>query len=200
MPSNPLAFDNEEEAKQPFLSSLRLSGLLSFPPDSPTIKLTPLNVLIGPNGSGKSNLIEAIELLHATPVALAAAIREGGTAAEWKWKGEPVAEHSTVEVTVQGQKAIPDLRYRLSFAPSGQRLEVVDEVVEEIEKRYPTEPDVYFYYRYQQGRPAINVRQATTTTTPQAGTQTESQPFRSNGARGFRQLTRDSLVPDESVL
>ena len=64
-----------------FLRSLRLDGLLSFPPGSEAIPLTPLNVLIGPNGSGKSNLIEAIELLHATPTAFAAAIRDGAGAA-----------------------------------------------------------------------------------------------------------------------
>ena len=46
------------------IQTLRLSGLLSFAPDSAPLDL---NVLIGPNGSGKSNLIEAIELLgHAT--------------------------------------------------------------------------------------------------------------------------------------
>ena len=54
-----------------FLRSIKLSGFLSFPPDSASIDLRPLNVLIGPNGSGKSNLIEAIELLHAAPTALA---------------------------------------------------------------------------------------------------------------------------------
>ena len=48
-----------------FLKSIKLSGFLSFPPDSAAIDLTPLNVLIGPNGSGKSNFIEAIELLRA---------------------------------------------------------------------------------------------------------------------------------------
>jgi len=62
----------------PFLKSLRLDGLLSFPPGSEAIELQPLNVLIGPNGSGKSNLIEGIELLHATPTGFANAIREGG--------------------------------------------------------------------------------------------------------------------------
>ena len=59
----------------PFLQSIKLSGLLSFPPESEAIPLTALNVLIGPNASGKSNLIEAIELLHSegreqtTPIA-----------------------------------------------------------------------------------------------------------------------------------
>src|SRR5205814_3260392 len=117
-----------------FLKSIKLSGLLSFPPDSPEVPLTPLNVLIGPNASGKSNLLEAIELLHAAPTALAAAIREGGTAQEWLWKGAPAAKHAVVEVVVEGEKRIPDLRYRLSFVPSGIRMDVVDEVVEEAEK------------------------------------------------------------------
>jgi AAA15 family ATPase/GTPase len=49
------------------ISELRLDGLLSFAPGSPSFGLQSLNVLIGPNGSGKSNVIEAIELLKATP-------------------------------------------------------------------------------------------------------------------------------------
>ena len=49
------------------LETLRADGLLSFAPGAPEIALRPLNVIIGPNGSGKSNLIEAIELLRATP-------------------------------------------------------------------------------------------------------------------------------------
>ena len=60
------------------IASLRLSGLLSFAPDSPPFELRRLNVLIGPNGAGKSNLIEAIEVLAATPRDLAATIRDGG--------------------------------------------------------------------------------------------------------------------------
>ena len=69
------------------LETLRADGLLSFAPGSPEIPLRPLNVIIGPNGSGKSNLIEIIELLHATPTGLAAAIRDGGGVREWLWKG-----------------------------------------------------------------------------------------------------------------
>ncbi len=69
------------------LNSIHLQGFLSFAPDSEPIELTNLNVLIGPNGVGKSNLIEAIELLHALPTDLAAAIRVGGLPSEWIWKG-----------------------------------------------------------------------------------------------------------------
>ena len=60
------------------IQRLRLDSFLSFAPGSEAIELEPLNVLIGPNGAGKSNVIEAVELLHATPADLAAAIRDGG--------------------------------------------------------------------------------------------------------------------------
>ena len=60
------------------IRTLRLSGLLSFAPESRSLDLRNLNVLIGPNGSGKSNLIEALELLAAMPRDLSAAIRYGG--------------------------------------------------------------------------------------------------------------------------
>ena len=79
-----------------FLRSLKLTNFLSFGPDSKEIELTPLNVLIGPNASGKSNFVEAIELLHATPTNLAEAIRIGGTAEEWLWKGASPAQPATI--------------------------------------------------------------------------------------------------------
>ena len=60
------------------IQTLRLSGLLSFAPESTPLELRNLNVLIGPNGSGKSNLIEALELLAAMPRDLSATIRDGG--------------------------------------------------------------------------------------------------------------------------
>ena len=62
------------------IGKLRLDGLLSFAPGSETFELRDLNVLIGPNGSGKSNLIEALELLSATPRDFAATVRDGGGA------------------------------------------------------------------------------------------------------------------------
>lgn len=169
-----------------FLKSLRLDGLLSFPPGSEAVALTPLNVLIGPNASGKSNLLEAIELLHATPTAFAAAIRDGGGPREWLWKGDSANGSASIEALIHATQPVPDLRYRLTFTASGQRTEVTDEAIEEIEKRRATAPDVFFYYRFQQGRPAINVREVS------AGSAGER--------RTERHLERQSLVPDESVL
>ena len=164
-----------------FLNALRLDGLLSFPPGSEEIALTPLNVLIGPNGSGKSNLIEALELLHATPTAFATAIRDGGGVREWLWKGDSATGKATIEARIKGEPRFRDLRYRLGFTASGQRTEVTDEVIENLEKSRPTEPDVFFYYRYQAGHPVINVQGVT-------------------GGRTVRHLERESVAPDESVL
>ncbi len=164
-----------------FLQSIKLSGFLSFAPDNPGIDLTSLNVLIGPNGSGKSNFIEALEVLHATPTALAAFVREGGTAQEWLWKGKPEAKYSAVEAVIQGGQKMPDLRYSLSFAPASQRMEVLDEVIEEPVKRFANEKDVIFYYRFQRGHPVLNIRD-------------------DSGGFTRRRLKREDLVPDESVL
>lgn len=164
-----------------FLTSLRLDGLLSFAPDSEAIPLTPLNVLIGPNGSGKSNLIEAIELLHSAPTAFANAIRDGGGAQEWLWKGDGGNGSSTIEALLDRSKVAPEMRYRLAFTASAQRTEVTDEVLENVNKVRATEKDVFFYYRFQSGRPAINVREG-------------------GKGRAQRHIERQSLVPDESVL
>ena len=167
-----------------FIRSIRLDGFLSFAPGSERIDLAPLNVVIGPNGSGKSNLIEAIELLHAAPTAFAAAIRDGGGVQEWLWKGEKPKDPAVIEAIIQGSPPmipdlpeavrrreriarqiiqdslpmIPDLRYRLAFAASGYRTEVVDEAIEEPEKRHASEKDVFSYYRFQHGRPVLCVR------------------------------------------
>lgn len=175
----------------PFLKSLRLDGLLSFPPDSEPIPLTPLNVLIGPNGSGKSNVIEGIELLHATPTGFASAIRDGGGVREWHWNGNNSRSTVSIDARVDLDFDTPppgfrnyhsDIRYRLTFTASGQRVEVTDEVVENAEKTDKKASDVFFYYRFQAGNPVINV----------------SAPF--GGNRNERYLERQTLTPDESVL
>ena len=82
-----------------FIQSLKLAGLLSFPPDMEPFELESLNVLIGPNGSGKSNLIETFELLRALPTDLSAALRQGGGVSEWLWKGDVPARGAQVELT-----------------------------------------------------------------------------------------------------
>lgn len=162
-----------------FIQRLRMGGLLSFPPDMDFFELQPLNVLIGPNASGKSNFIEVLELLRATPTDFAAAIRDGGGAKEWVWKGG--YQPPTIEVKT-GRFLMIDrpLRYRLSFDTIGPRVNIIDEAIEEAT---PQGVEPYFYYTFQQGHPVINIRVRT------PGEQTEE-----------RELLWDERSLDQSVL
>lgn len=168
----------------PFLRQIRLGGLLSFAPDSPPFDLGRLNVLIGPNASGKSNFLEGVELLKAAPEDLAAAVRLGGGAPEWLWKGPGgggPAELDAVVGPVAGTDRL--LRYRLDFVADRRgRVEVFDEAIEAPEPK-PGETDPYFYYRFRRGDPALNV----------------SETVGGSGRRQ-RRLRREDLQPDRSVL
>jgi len=142
--------------------------------------------LIGPNASGKSNLLEAIGLLSATPRDL---VQRVGSVGDWLWKGTPSNDRAAAEIdavvecppdTLSGM--IP-LRYRMSFTQVGQRMELVDEVIEEAERRRNNENDVFFYYRYEHGHPVLNYRRADQDSTYQK-----------------RELRREDLRLDQSVL
>ena len=166
------------------IRKLRLDGLLSFAPGSETFELRDLNVLIGPNGSGKSNLIEALELLSATPQDFAATVRDGGGPAEWLWKGGDAVRPAEIEVVLENDTPTDrSLRYRLRFTAVQSRLEVLDEAIEEAEQdpHKPYATDVFFYYRFQHGHPVLNVLDHT-------------------GNRIQRRLQREDLLPDQSVL
>lgn len=171
------------------IRTLRIKNLLSFGSEDDEIELQPLNVLIGPNASGKSNLIEAIGILHATPRDLTAPIREGGGISEWLWKGGKGIPTAEVETTVFYPEGIMPLRYRLCFTVVGQRLELTDEAVEN-ERARSGASDVYFFYRYQSGRPAVNVLTAASFQSS-AGTM---------DGRTERFLRREDLSPEQSVL
>ena len=140
------------------LNSLQLKGFLSFGPGSERVPLTNLNVLIGPNGVGKSNLIEAVELLRATPSDFSDAIRVGGKPSDWIWRGDKPASVARIEALLSPINNTPELRYAIEFTDSGGRLEIVDELLEESKKADPRAKDVRFYYRFQRGHPAIMKR------------------------------------------
>ena len=164
-----------------FIQRLRMSGLLSFPPGMDFFELQSLNVLIGPNASGKSNFIETLELLRATPSDFAAAVREGGSASEWLWKGrDPRKPAEIVAVLEEGTPTNRPLSYRLEFTDVRSRVEVVDEAIEEL-RPIRGKDDVFFYYRFQRGHPVINIRDG-------------------GGHATSRRLQRESLYPDQSVL
>jgi predicted ATPase len=112
--------------------------------------------LIGTNGSGKSNLIAAIGLLRGAPQALATSIREGGGVRDWLWKGTSASATATLEVGLARPERAVALRYRLSFAPVGQRFEVTDERLED-EHPQGSHTRPYFYFGYENGRPMLNV-------------------------------------------
>ena len=173
-----------------FIHKLGMRGLLSFPPEMKPFELQDLNVLIGPNGSGKSNIIETIELLRATPTDFAAAIRDGGGAEEWLWRGETKSRVAEIEIETgdpsTGLKTPSGrgLRYRLEFVSNNTRVEVLDEAIEET-KPLPGKKDSYFYYRFQRGNPAVNIREQG------EAIQKEKPP---------RWIERRELQPDQSAL
>jgi len=164
-----------------FIESLRLDNLLSFAPGTRALELSPLNVIIGPNGSGKSNLIEAIELLRATPTAFAAVIRDGGGAREWLWKGDSATSTATLDVRLHRDHD-NSLRYRLQFATTGTRVEIADEAIEEAAADASSSEETLFYYRFQSGHPVLNVRETGTSKLTQ------------------RPVQRGSLIVEESIL
>ena len=171
-----------------FIKSLRIQNFLSFGNIAEEIRLEPLNVIIGPNASGKSNLIEAISLLRATPDDLTRPIREGGGISEWLWKGSRATPTAEIDATIFYPEGMQPLRYRLALSMVSQRLELIDEAIENATHDQNQYGDVYFYYRYQRGRPALNVR-----------TLVEAQPGTATG-RTNRMLRREDLLPDQSVL
>ena len=165
-----------------FIRTIRLDSILSYGPGTPEFSLEPLNVLIGPNASGKSNLIEALSLLAAAPKDLQAPIIEGGGVRDWPWKGSSNTPTATVEVTVEHPRGPSALRYRLSFAEVGSRFDLRDEAVENEKPTNRYDPEPYFYYRYQEGRPVLNVFTAT------------------DQNRFERNLKREDVKPDQSIL
>lgn len=119
-------------------------------------------------------------ILKATPRDLTAAIRKGGGVSDFLWKGAKESPIAEIEAIVNYPEGAMPLRYRLGFTASGQRLELVDEAIEN-EAPYPGEDEPYFFYRYQGGRPVINVQ-----------TEVEGQRHRT--------LHRETLSPEQSVL
>jgi predicted ATPase len=155
---------------------LKVSGLLSFGPKGIDLPLGPLNVLIGPNGSGKSNFLEMLSLLRASPTKLPEPVKEMGGVREWLWKGPQSQRAASLDAVIDYPKGAMPVRHVLEITEHGERFEVADE---RIENECPLEgqPDASFYYRFQNGHPALNDL--------------------SEQRRGLR---RESVKPEESIL
>ncbi len=158
------------------IHELMLRGVLSFGPETARLEMRPLNVLIGPNGSGKSNLIEAVGLLRSAAAKLTAPLRgTGGGVREWIWKGNKPGS-AQVEAVVDYPRGPQSLRHRIEFTETAAQFELLDEVIEN-QAADPGHAEPVFYYRFQNGRPALSVRE---------GSQ--------------RQLKREDVAPDASIL
>lgn len=138
------------------VEQLTLSNLLSFGANLEPIALGPLNLVIGPNGSGKSNLLEAIDLLKHAPGSLSTPVREGGGIRDWLWKGAEQMPTATINAVISNPKGPTSLRYVLSFTEVAQRFEIVDERIEN-DKPDNGQIGPYFYYRFERGRPVLNI-------------------------------------------
>ncbi len=145
-----------------FIHSLKLKNFLSYGSQAEEIEMQPLNVIIGANSYGKSNLIEAIAILKATPTDLLAPIRQGGGVRDFLWKGDNNNPIGEIEATLDYLGNIP-LRYRINFTVVGQKLEIVDEAIEDkypiTTNLFPNNNNAHFYYRYQDqnGHPVLNI-------------------------------------------
>lgn len=159
------------------IHELALKGILSFGPDSPPLDMRSLNVLIGPNGSGKSNLVEAVGLLRSTATKVTAPLRGsgGGGVKEWIWKGAN-NRHARLDAIIDYPAGTQALRHMIKFTEMASRFEMVDEA---IENRLPDpgHDEPFFFYHFQNGRPALAVHDA-----------------------GRRQLRREDVAVDESIL
>lgn len=163
----------------PTIRSLKIRNLLSFDDQSEPIELGNLNVLIGPNGSGKSNVIEALGLLQSAPKELAAAISNGGGVDEWLWKGAKTTPTASIETIVNpgsNPGNLKTLRYKISFSKEGYRFHINDEAIEnELPDKGKSDP--YFYFRYVNGSPILNLKE-----------------------KGTRGLKKEEINPQVSVL
>lgn len=153
--------------------SISFTNLLSFGPQTVTLPLKNLNIFIGPNGAGKSNMIEAIGLLAHASHDISLPVRAGGGIGDWIWKGGDPSAIACIEAVVDNKPA--DLRYKLCFSSINERLSIEDERIEYAEaKEDGKEP--YFFYKYQNGSPVLNVREEK------------------------RYLKREDIDPDKSIL
>lgn len=157
-----------------FLKEITLRNLLSFGPETESLPLKSLNVLIGSNGSGKSNLIEAISLLRAASTHLAAPVRDSGGIRDWLWKGDSNALAS-LDVVIGYPKSNIPIRHKIVFSESMQKFELIDECIEN-EKPVAQEKAPFFFYRYNDGYPYLSVK------------------------GGKRELQHEEVEPDQSIL
>lgn len=167
------------------LRCIQLKNFLSYGPNSQPLTLQDLNIIIGTNGSGKSNLLEAIALLKSTPQELVRPINLGGSVRDWIWKDPTQTLRPTAHIEVIVDKGnirqlSGELRYWFEFIENGGRFEIVDERIE-YAKKMSGKHEAFFFYKYENGHPILNVNTA--------------------GTKGWieRTLQRERINPEKSI-
>jgi predicted ATPase len=127
------------------LQEITLRNVLSFGPQTATLPLENLNVLIGPNGSGKSNLIETIALMRAAPGDMQSVTRRGGGVEEWIWNRQ-TSETAIIDLVVNYQKGKQAFQHTIEFYANNQRFGLNDEQIKEKNNK------PFVYYGLQQQR------------------------------------------------
>src|ERR1700677_873003 len=144
----------------PVLLAVCFRNLLSFGPETEMLLLENLNILIGPNGAGKSNLIEALALMRATPIApqttlnsdVRGVLRRGGGALEWIWKGE-FSLPASLELLVVYPKREQPLVHLFSFRCDQRGFRIDDERIED----EGGHSKLAVYYAFHKGQPTIQI-------------------------------------------
>ncbi len=143
------------------LHKITLRNLLSFGPESLTVGLENLNILIGPNGSGKSNFIDAISLLRGTPISdsgsdrgLAGVWRLGGGSDEWIWKGGTSRDSiatAEIDVFVDGYLGDFPLRHFLALGEAWSNTWIRSEQIEMKFRGAQHQAEMGFEYLFRDG-------------------------------------------------
>lgn len=140
------------------LKNIKIQNLLSFDKKGIDLPLKNLNVLIGSNGSGKSNFIEAISLLQSAPTLLASTVKENGGISVWLHQGTPFPiAHLEVNTDIKNKKNNIGIKHSISFGAVGNKFDLQDERIED-EKPSIGEKIPYFYYKYQNNHPVLNIK------------------------------------------
>jgi predicted ATPase len=174
------------------IRSLHVQNLLSYGSKGQEVALGALNVIIGRNASGKSNLIEAIDLLHATPGNLADRIRAGGGIAEYLWKGNGTDSGGHPRARIGAVVGYPDgempLQYNIGFTSVGQRFEIVEEVIEGRRTHSTRSEEDNVFYKLEGNEAVISLK------TP------KGSPNGAESTRTKQVLTRGDIRWGESIL
>lgn len=139
------------------LQTIKIKNLLSFDEKGIDIELRNLNVLIGANGSGKSNFIEAISLLQSAPGYLASPVKDSGGISVWLHKGTHSPKASIdVTTSIKSKKPQFSIRHTIEFGEVGNKFDLQDEKIED-NKASEGNVEPYFYYKFQNNHPLLNI-------------------------------------------